>query len=146
MMANRIEFTRRRYQHGATSFSGVQHPAPRAADLRVRQTRTMVICEQQCVDRVRASGCPSNTSFASMRPRQRSRRRLPPSGDFSDFESTWRRTNPRTLPPHLHVRHNGNPKVWMTHANPLFEGYAIDEPNRFGDHDVLPAIGASPIG
>lgn len=59
------------------------------------------------------------------------------SGDFFDFESTWRAVQPEDIVTLIYTSGTtGNPKgVEMTHANLLFEGYAIDEVLgiRFGD-------------
>lgn len=145
MMANRIEFYPLDVgaQHvGATSFSGVQHPARRAADLRVRQrgdqgghlraTVRRSRSRQRCAHRThrlrrwRAPGTLSLTDLYAAA-----------SGDFFDFESTWRAVQPEDIVTLIYTSGTtGNPKgVEMTHANLLFEGYAIDEVLgiRFGD-------------
>ncbi|KEP57706.1 fatty-acid--CoA ligase [Mycobacterium tuberculosis str. Beijing/DS6701] len=121
---------------------GVQHPARRAADLRVRQrgdqgghlraTVRRSRSRQRCAHRThrlrrwRAPGTLSLTDLYAAA-----------SGDFFDFESTWRAVQPEDIVTLIYTSGTtGNPKgVEMTHANLLFEGYAIDEVLgiRFGD-------------
>lgn len=141
MMANRIEFYPLDVgaQHvGATSFSVYNTPA----DLRVRQrgdqgghlraTVRRSRSRQRCAHRThrlrrwRAPGTLSLTDLYAAA-----------SGDFFDFESTWRAVQPEDIVTLIYTSGTtGNPKgVEMTHANLLFEGYAIDEVLgiRFGD-------------
>lgn len=144
MMANRIEFYARRRCSARRRHLvfGVQHPARRAADLRVRQrgdqgghlraTVRRSRSRQRCAHRThrlrrwRAPGTLSLTDLYAAA-----------SGDFFDFESTWRAVQPEDIVTLIYTSGTtGNPKgVEMTHANLLFEGYAIDEVLgiRFGD-------------
>ncbi|ORW33429.1 AMP-dependent synthetase [Mycobacterium paraense] len=144
MMANRIEFypVEIGAQHlGATSFSVYNTlPAEQLTYLFDNAGTKVAICEEQYVDRIRASGAPiehivcidgsppgtisMDDLYAAARP------------DF-DFESTWRAVRPDDIVTLIYTSGTtGNPKgVEMTHANLLFEGYALDAvlPMQFGD-------------
>lgn len=145
MMANRIEFYPLDVgaQHvGATSFSVYNTlPAEQLTYVFDNAGTKVVICEQQYVDRVRASGVPIEhiVCVDGAPPGTLSLTDLyaAASGDFFDFESTWRAVQPEDIVTLIYTSGTtGNPKgVEMTHANLLFEGYAIDEVLgiRFGD-------------
>jgi long-chain acyl-CoA synthetase len=138
MMANRIEFYPLEVgaQHvGATSFSVYNTlPAEQLTYLFNNADTKLVMCEEQYVDRIRASraqiehivcidGAPENTL---------SLHDLYSAGaaDF-DFESTWRAVQPDDVITLIYTSGTtGNPKgVEMTHANLMFEAAAL--------HDVL---------
>ncbi|MEQ0635736.1 AMP-binding protein, partial [Mycobacterium tuberculosis] len=137
MMANRIEFYPLDVgaQHvGATSFSVYNTlPAEQLTYVFDNAGTKVVICEQQYVDRVRASGVPIEhiVCVDGAPPGTLSLTDLyaAASGDFFDFESTWRAVQPEDIVTLIYTSGTtGNPKgVEMTHANLLFEGYAIDE-------------------
>ncbi|KZS63689.1 AMP-dependent synthetase [Mycobacterium kansasii] len=136
MMANRIEFYPLEVgaQHvGATSFS-VYHtlPAEQLTYVFDNAGTKVVLCEEQYVDRIRAScapidhivcidGAPEGTiSVAELYAAA--------PADF-DFEAAWRAVRPDDVVTLIYTSGTtGNPKgVEMTHTNLLFEGYAIDE-------------------
>ncbi|KAA1249381.1 long-chain fatty acid--CoA ligase [Mycobacterium simiae] len=144
MMANRIEFYPLEVgaQHlGATSFSVYNTlPAEQLTYVFDNAGTKVVICEQQYIDRIRASGAPiehivcvdgapdgaiSLPDLSAAAP-----------ADF-DFESTWRAVQPDDVITLIYTSGTtGNPKgVEMTHTNLLFEGYALDEVLgiKFGD-------------
>lgn len=144
MMANRIEFYPLEIgaQHlGATSFSVYNTlPAEQLTYLFDNAGTKVAICEQQYVDRIRASGArvehivcidgapPGTISVEQLyaaAPR-----------DF-DFESTWRSVRPDDVVTLIYTSGTtGNPKgVEMTHANLLFECHALNAvlPSKFGD-------------
>lgn len=136
MMANRIEFHPLEVgaQHvGATSFSVYNTlPAEQLAYVFDNAGTKVVICEEQYVNRIRASGAPIahivcidgapegtisvNDLYAAA------------AEDF-DFESTWSAVQPDDVITLIYTSGTtGNPKgVEMTHTNLLFEGHAIDE-------------------
>lgn len=144
MMANRIEFYPLEVgaQHlGATSFSVYNTlPAEQLTYLFDNAGTRVVVCEEQYVDRIRASGAPIehivcidgspagtlsvDDLYAAARP------------DF-DFEATWRAVRPDDIVTLIYTSGTtGNPKgVEMTHANLLFEAFGLDAVlgNRFGD-------------
>lgn len=144
MMANRIEFYPLEVgaQHaGATSFSVYNTlPPEQLVYLFDNAATKVVICEEQYVERIRASGAsiehivcidgaPAGTIsvnelFAAA------------PADF-DFDSAWRAVRPEDVVTLIYTSGTtGNPKgVEMTHTNLLFEGYALDEVLgiRFGD-------------
>ncbi|MGF2952416.1 AMP-binding protein, partial [Mycobacterium sp. THU-M116] len=136
MMANRIEFYPLEVgaQHaGATSFSVYNTlPPEQLVYLFDNAATKVVICEEQYVERIRASGAsiehmvcidgaPAGTIsvdelFAAA------------PADF-DFDSAWRAVRPEDVVTLIYTSGTtGNPKgVEMTHTNLLFEGYALDE-------------------
>jgi long-chain acyl-CoA synthetase len=135
MMANRIEFYPLEVgaQHvGATSFSVYNTlPAEQLTYLFDNAGTKVVICEEQYVDRIRASGAPIEHIVCIDGS---------PAGTLSvddlyaaapddfDFESTWRAVQPDDVITLIYTSGTtGNPKgVEMTHTNLLFEGYAIE--------------------
>jgi len=135
MMGNRIEFYALEVgaQHvGATSFSVYNTlPAEQLTYLFGNAGTKVAICEEQYVDRIRASGAaiehivcidgsPAGTisvdDLYAAAP-----------ADF-DFESTWRAVQPDDVVTLIYTSGTtGNPKgVEMTHTNLLFEGYGLD--------------------
>lgn len=144
MMANRIEFYPFEIgaQHlGATSFSVYNTlPAEQLTYLFENAGTKVAICEEQYVDRIRASGAPIEHIVCIDG--------LPP-GTISvddvyaaaregfDFEATWRAVRPDDVVTLIYTSGTtGNPKgVEMTHANLLFEAYALNAvlPSQFGD-------------
>jgi len=135
MMGNRIEFYPLEVgaQHvGATSFSVYNTlPAEQLTYLFGNAGTKVAICEEQYVDRIRASGAaiehivcidgsPAGTisvdDLYAAAP-----------ADF-DFESTWRAVQPDNVVTLIYTSGTtGNPKgVEMTHTNLLFEGYGLD--------------------
>ncbi|SON63281.1 Long-chain-fatty-acid--CoA ligase FadD15 [Mycobacterium simulans] len=144
MMANRIEFYPLEVgaQHvGATSFSVYATlPAEQLTYLFDNAGTKVVMCEEQYVDRVRASGasiehiiCIDGTPTGTLSVDDLY---AAGSADF-DFESTWRAVEPDDIVTLIYTSGTtGNPKgVEMTHTNILFEGHAIDEVLgiQFGD-------------
>ncbi|HEX5255723.1 MAG TPA: fatty acid--CoA ligase FadD11 [Mycobacterium sp.] len=144
MMANRIEFYPFEIgaQHlGATSFSVYNTlPAEQLTYLFDNAGTTVAICEEQYVDRIRASGAPIEHIVCIDGS---------PPGTFSvddlyaaaqkdfDFEATWRAVRPEDVITLIYTSGTtGNPKgVEMTHASLLFEAYGLDAVlgSRFGD-------------
>ncbi|OBL04315.1 AMP-dependent synthetase [Mycobacterium sp. 1245499.0] len=144
MMANRIEFYPFEIgaQHlGATSFSVYNTlPAEQLTYLFDNAGTKIAICEEQYVDRIRASGAPIehivcidgsppgtisvNDLYAAART------------DF-DFEATWRAVQPEDVVTLIYTSGTtGNPKgVEMTHASLLFEAHGLDAVlgSRFAD-------------
>ena len=135
MMGNRIEFYPLEVgaQHvGATSFSVYNTlPAEQLTYLFGNAGTKVAICEEQYVDRIRASGAaiehivcidgsPAGTisvdDLYAAAP-----------ADF-DFESTWRAVQPDDVVTLIYTSGTtGNPKgVEMTNTNLLFEGYGLD--------------------
>src|ERR1700757_4870538 len=144
MMANRIEFYPLEVgaQHvGATSFSVYNTlPAEQLTYVFGNAGTRVAICEEQYVDRIRASGAPiehvvcidgSPAGTMSVDDLYAAAQK-----DF-DFESTWRAVQPDDVVTLIYTSGTtGNPKgVEMTHTNLLFEGYGLDEVLgiRFGD-------------
>ncbi|BBX73735.1 long-chain fatty acid--CoA ligase [Mycobacterium shinjukuense] len=136
MMANRVEFYPLEVgaQHlGATSFSVYNTlPAEQLTYVFENAGTKLVICEQQYVDRIRASGaaiehivCIDGAPEGTLSVDEL---HAAASEDF-DFESTWRAVRPDDVITLIYTSGTtGNPKgVEMTHTNLLFEGYAIDE-------------------
>ncbi len=135
MMANRIEFYPLEVgaQHvGATSFSVYNTlPAEQLTYLFDNAGTKVAICEEQYVDRIRASGAPIEHIVCIDGS---------PAGTLSvddlcaagaedfDFESTWRAVQPDDIVTLIYTSGTtGNPKgVEMTHTNLLFEGYGLD--------------------
>lgn len=144
MMANRIEFYPLEIgaQHlGATSFSVYNTlPAEQLTYLFDNAGTKVAICEQQYVDRIRASGAPVEhiVCIDGAPPGTISVEQLYATAprDF-DFESTWRSVRPDNVVTLIYTSGTtGNPKgVEMTHANLLFECHALNAvlPSKFGD-------------
>ena len=144
MMANRIEFypVEVGAQHvGATSFSVYNTLAPEQLTYVFDNAGTkVVICEQQYVDKIRASGAeldhivcidgaPDGTlSLDDLYAAAES--------DF-DFDATWQAVRPDDVITLIYTSGTtGNPKgVEMTHAHLMFEAQALDAVLgvRFGD-------------
>lgn len=135
MMANRIEFYPLEVgaQHlGATSFSVYNTlPAEQLTYLFDNAGTKVAICEEQYVDRIRASGAPIEhiVCIDGALPGTLSVDQLYAAAreDF-DFESAWRTVQPDDIVTLIYTSGTtGNPKgVEMTHANLLFEGHALD--------------------
>lgn len=144
MMANRIEFYPLEIgaQHlGATSFSVYNTlPAEQLTYLFDNAGTKVAICEQQYVDRIRASGAPVEhiVCIDGAPPGTISVEQLYATAprDF-DFESTWRSVRPDDVVTLIYTSGTtGNPKgVEMAHANLLFECHALNAvlPSKFGD-------------
>ncbi len=144
MMANRIEFYPFEIgaQHlGAASFSVYNTLPPEQLTYLFDNAGTKVaICEAQYVDRICASGAPIEhiVCIDGSPPGTISVDDLYAAAptDF-DFESTWRAVQTDDVATLIYTSGTtGNPKgVEMTHANLLFEAYALDAvlPSRFGD-------------
>ncbi len=102
----------------------------------------MVICEQQYVDRVRASGVPiEHIVCVDGAPPARLPTDFQGRPATSSTSSRRRRNREDIVTPYLHVRHNGNPKVWRcTHATCCSRGgHRRGARNWFGDQVILPA-------
>ncbi|RAU92688.1 long-chain fatty acid--CoA ligase [Mycobacterium colombiense] len=144
MMANRIEFYPFEIgaQHlGATSFSVYNTlPAEQLTYLFDNAGTKVAICEEQYVDRIRASGAPlehivcidgSPPGTISVDDLYAAAR-----ADF-DFQATWRAVQPEDVVTLIYTSGTtGNPKgVEMTHASLLFEAHGFDAVlgSRFGD-------------
>jgi long-chain acyl-CoA synthetase len=140
MMANRIEFYPLEVgaQHvGATSFSVYNTlPAEQLTYVFGNAGTEVVICEEQYVDRIRASGaaiehivCIDGTPDGGSAEQILSVDDLYAAApaDF-DFESSWRAVQPDDIVTLIYTSGTtGNPKgVEMTHTNLLFEGQGID--------------------
>ena len=135
MMANRVEFYPLEIgaQHvGATSFSAYNTlPAEQLTYVFGNAGTRVVMCEEQYVDRILASGAAIEHIICIDGN---------PAGTLSvedlyaaapldfDFESTWRAVRPDDVVTLIYTSGTtGNPKgVEMTHNNLLFEGYALD--------------------
>ncbi|MGV0046324.1 fatty acid--CoA ligase FadD11 [Mycobacterium colombiense] len=144
MMANRIEFYPLEIgaQHlGATSFSVYNTlPAEQLTYLFGNADTKVAICEEQYVDRIRASGVPIEhiVCIDGAPPGTLSVEQLYAAADDDfDFESTWRAVQPDDIVTLVYTSGTtGNPKgVEMTHANLLFESQALNSvlPSKFGD-------------
>jgi long-chain acyl-CoA synthetase len=135
MMANRMEFYPLEVgaQHlGATSFSVYNTlPAEQLTYVFDNAGTKVVICEEQYVDRIRASGaelehiiCIDGSPEGTL-----SLDDLHAAGkeDF-DFDSTWRAVQPDDVVTLIYTSGTtGNPKgVEMTHAHLLFEARALE--------------------
>jgi long-chain acyl-CoA synthetase len=136
MMGNRVEFYPLEVgaQHiGATSFSVYNTlPAEQLTYVFDNAATKLVMCEEQYVERIRASGAPIEHIVCIDGK---------PDGTLSvddlyaaapddfDFESTWRAVQPDDVVTLIYTSGTtGNPKgVEMTHTNLLFEGYGLDE-------------------
>lgn len=135
MMANRIEFYPLEVgaQHvGATSFSVYNTlPAEQLTYLFDNAGTKVVICEEQYVERIRASGaaiehivCIDGSPDGTLSVDELY---AAAPADF-DFESAWRAVQSDDIVTLIYTSGTtGNPKgVEMTHANLLFEGYALE--------------------
>ncbi|OBH31880.1 AMP-dependent synthetase [Mycobacterium sp. E342] len=144
MMANRIEFYPFEIaaQHlGATSFSVYNTlPAEQLTYLFDNAGTKVAICEEQYVDRIRASGAPiehivciDGSPPGTMSVDDVCAAAQP---DF-DFEETWRAVRPDDVVTLIYTSGTtGNPKgVEMTHDHLLFEAYALNSvlPSQYGD-------------
>ncbi|GFG75624.1 fatty acid--CoA ligase FadD11 [Mycobacterium botniense] len=144
MMANRIEFYPLEVgaQHvGATSFSVYNTlPAEQLTYLFANAGTKVAICEEQYVDRIRASGaaiehivCIDGSPAGALSVDDL----YAAAPDDFDFESTWRAVQSDDVVTLIYTSGTtGNPKgVEMTHANLLFEAFALDAVLgvRFGD-------------
>ncbi|HTQ19141.1 fatty acid--CoA ligase FadD11 [Mycobacterium sp.] len=136
MMGNRVEFYPLEVgaQHvGATSFSVYNTlPAEQLTYVFDNAGTKVMMCEEQYVDRIRASGAPIEHIVCIDGK---------PEGTLSvddlyaaapadfDFESTWRAVQPDDVITLIYTSGTtGNPKgVEMTHSNLLFEGYGLDD-------------------
>ncbi len=136
MMANRVEFYPLEIgaQHvGATSFSVYNTlPAEQLTYVFDNAGTKVVICEEQYVDRIRASGAPiehivcidgSPAGTMSVDDLYAA------AADDFDFETTWRSVRPDDVATLIYTSGTtGNPKgVEMTHTNLLFEAFALDD-------------------
>jgi long-chain acyl-CoA synthetase len=136
MMANRVEFYPLDVgaQHlGATSFSVYNTLAPEQLTYLFDNAGTkVVICEEQYVDRIKASGatiarivCIDGSPEGAM---SLDDMLAGGAADF-DFESAWRAVQPDDIVTLIYTSGTtGNPKgVEMTHASLLFEVFAVEE-------------------
>jgi long-subunit acyl-CoA synthetase (AMP-forming) len=136
MMANRVEFYPLEVgaQHlGATSFSVYNTLAAEQLTYVFGNASTKVVmCEAQYVDRIRASGaaidhivCIDDSPDGTLCVDDL----LAAGADDFDFESAWRAVQPDDVVTLIYTSGTtGNPKgVEMTHANLLFEAFAVNE-------------------
>jgi long-chain acyl-CoA synthetase len=134
MMANRVEFYPLEVgaQHlGATSFSVYNTlPAEQLTYVFGNAGTKVVICEQQYVDRIRASGaklehivCVDGAPDGTLSLDDL----YAAAQDDFDFDATWRSVQPDDVITLIYTSGTtGNPKgVEMTHTNLLFEAYAL---------------------
>ncbi len=147
MMANRLEFYPLEVgaQHvGAISFSVYNTlPAEQLVYLFDNADTKVIMCEAQYVDRIRASGadidhivCLDGSPEGTMSVDD-----LIAAGDDDfDFEASWRAVQSDDVATLIYTSGTtGNPKgVEMTHANLLFQAYALDEVLgvHFGDRST----------
>ena len=147
MMANRVEFYPLEVgaQHvGAISFSVYNTlPAEQLVYLFDNADTKVVMCEAQYVDRIRASGANIEhiVCLDGLPEGTLSVDDLIAAGpDDFDFESSWRAVQPDDVATLIYTSGTtGNPKgVEMTHANLLFQAFAVDEVLgvRFGDRST----------
>ncbi|MEO6794079.1 MAG: AMP-binding protein, partial [Mycobacterium sp.] len=144
MMSNRIEFYPLEVgaQHaGATSFSVYNTlPAEQLTYLFGNAGTKVVLCEEQYVERIRASGaaiehivCIDGTPEGTLSVADL----LAAGADDFDFDATWRAVQPDDVVTLIYTSGTtGTPKgVEMTHTNLLFEAAALDGVLgvRFGD-------------
>lgn len=144
MMSNRVEFYPLEVgaQHvGATSFSVYNTlPAADLAHVFGNAGTKVVMCEAQYVERIRASGAAVDHIVAIDGAAAGAicvdELLAAAPADF-DFESTWRAVQPGDVVTLIYTSGTtGKPKgVEMTHANILFESFAVDDVLgiRFGD-------------
>ncbi|OBI89806.1 fatty acid--CoA ligase FadD11 [Mycobacterium asiaticum] len=147
MMSNRVEFYPLEVgaQHvGATSFSVYNTLAAEQLTYVFANADTkVVICEEQHVERIRASGTPIE-HIVCIDGNPAGTMTLDDlyaaAPDDFDFEATWRAVQPDDVVTLIYTSGTtGNPKgVEMTHANLLFEGYAISAvlDVEFGDRST----------
>ena len=134
MMANRIEFYPLEVgaQHvGAVSFSVYNTlAAEQLVYLFDNADTKVVMCEEQYVDRIRASGadiehivCIDGSPDGTMSVDDL----IAAGADDFDFEASWRAVQPDDVATLIYTSGTtGNPKgVEMTHANLLFESFAV---------------------
>lgn len=144
MMANRVEFYPLEVgaQHvGAISFSVYNTlPAEQLVYLFDNADTKVIICEAQYVERLRASGaaiehivCLDGSPDGTMSVDDL----IAASADDFDFEASWRAVQSDDVATLIYTSGTtGNPKgVEMTHANLLFQAYAINDVLgvQFGD-------------
>ena len=144
MMANRVEFYPLEVgaQHvGAISFSVYNTlPAEQLVYLFDNADTKVVMCEAQYVDRIRASGagiehivCLDGSPDGTLSVDDL----IAAGTDDFDFEAAWRAVKSDDVATLIYTSGTtGNPKgVEMTHANLLFQAFALDEVLgvRFGD-------------
>ena len=144
MMANRVEFYPLEVgaQHvGAISFSVYNTlPAEQLVYLFDNADTKVIMCEAQYVDRIRASGadiehivCLDGSPDGTMSVDDL----IAAGADDFDFEASWRAVQSDDVATLIYTSGTtGNPKgVEMTHANLLFQAFALDEVLgvRFGD-------------
>lgn len=147
MMANRVEFYLLEVgaQHvGAISFSVYNTlPAEQLVYLFDNADTKVIMCEAQYVERIRASGaaiehivCLDGSPEGTMSVEEL----IAAGADDFDFEASWRAVQSDDLATLIYTSGTtGNPKgVEVTHANLLFQAYAIDEVLgvRFGDRST----------
>ena len=147
MMANRVEFYPLEVgaQHvGAISFSVYNTlPAEQLVYLFDNADTKVIMCEAQYVDRIRASGadiehivCLDGSPDGTLSVDDL----IAAAADDFDFEASWRAVQSDDVATLIYTSGTtGNPKgVEMTHANLLFQAYAIDEVLgvRFGDRST----------
>ncbi len=147
MMANRVEFYPLEVgaQHvGAISFSVYNTLAAEQLVYLFDNADTKVlVCEAQYVDRVRASGadidhivCLDGSPDGTLSVDDL----IAAGADDFDFEASWRAVQSDDVATLIYTSGTtGNPKgVEMTHANLLFQAYAVDEVLgvRFGDRST----------
>ncbi|MEV0246924.1 fatty acid--CoA ligase FadD11 [Nocardia sp. NPDC050712] len=144
MMSNRIDFYPLEIgaQHlGATSFSVYNTlSAEQLAHVLGNARARVVLCEPQYAERIQASGVAVEhiVCVDEAPPGLLSATELFAAGqpDF-DFETTWRSVRPDDIATLIYTSGTtGNPKgVETTHANLMFEAYAVEQVLgiRFGD-------------
>ncbi len=147
MMANRVEFYPLEVgaQHvGAISFSVYNTlPAEQLVYLFDNADTKVIMCEAQYVDRIRASGadiahivCLDGSPEGTLSVDDL----IAAGSDDFDFEASWRAVQSDDVATLIYTSGTtGNPKgVEMTHANLLFQAYAIDEVLgvEFGDRST----------
>lgn len=136
MMSNRVEFYPLEVgaQHvGATSFSVYNTlPAEQLVYLFDNADTKVIMCEAQYVDRIRASGadiehivCLDGSPEGTLSVDDL----VAAGADDFDFEASWRAVQSDDVATLIYTSGTtGNPKgVEMTHANLLFQAFAIDE-------------------
>ncbi|MGK8523960.1 fatty acid--CoA ligase FadD11 [Nocardia asteroides] len=144
MMSNRLEFYPLEIgaQHlGATSFSVYNTASPEQIAYVLRNAGVrLVMCEPGYVDRVRASGVALDhiVCVDDAPPGTLSVAELVAAGDPDfDFDAAWQAVRPDDVATLIYTSGTtGDPKgVETTHANLMFECYAVDEVLgiRFGD-------------
>ncbi len=147
MMANRVEFYPLEVgaQHvGAISFSVYNTlPAEQLVYLFDNADTKVIMCEAQYVERIRASGaaiehivCLDGSPEGTMSVDDL----IAAGADDFDFEASWRAVQSDDVATLIYTSGTtGNPKgVEVTHANLLFQAYAIDDVLgvRFGDRST----------